>query len=166
MATKKNLVLNIEPEIDFELIGIAATTNDYNICIALDELFDLPFQLNFSFDKKVRGQTAKFRVFTMQCTVREATICLIRNKSDGIFLLPELRFLDFIIRLQGEWAIEKRDEIITALKKINDVNVVMKPIPDDLKDIEWLTFEFPDKDYLIHKEYELEKRKQHSDKDI
>ena len=161
MATKKNLTLTIEPEIDFELIAISATTADYKICMALDEKFDLPFQLSETIEKKTQNVVAKFSVFSLVCDVRQTEICLINNKSEGNILVNDFRQADFILRLKGDWALQQKENLISFLKIINGVNAVMKPDADSLKDVEWLTFELPDKEYFYHKQY-VEGRKQQS----
>ena len=161
MATKKNLVLNIEPEIDFELIAISATAEDYKVCMALDEKFDLPFQLAEAIEKKTQNLAAKFSIFSLVCDVRQTEICFINNKSEGNILVNDLRQADFILRLKGDWALQQKENLISFLKTINGVNAVMKPDVDTLKDAEWLTFELPDKEYFYHKQY-VEGRKQQS----
>ncbi len=161
MATKKNLTLTIEPEIDFELIAISATTADYKICMALDEKFDLPFQFSETIEKKTQNVVAKFSVFSLVCDVRQTEICLINNKSEGNILVNDFRQADFILRLKGDWALQQKENLISFLKIINGVNAVMKPDAGTLKDVEWLTFELPDKEYFYHKQY-VEGRKQQS----
>ena len=161
MATKKNFVLTVEPEIDFELIAITATTNDYKICMALDKSFDCPFHLTESIEKK----GFSFQVFSFSCETRQTEICLINNKSAGNILVTDLRQADFIIRLNGDWAKHQKENLDELLKKTNGVNAVMKPIASDLKEIEWLTFELPDQEYLYHKQY-VERRKQQPLQDL
>ncbi len=160
MATKKLAPLVFESEIDFDVIAISATEADYKLCLALGEQFDLSFSLANAIEKKVNDAVIEFSVFSFSCDVRVSEICLINNKSEGNFLLKELRQADYFIRLKGDWALHQKDAMMQFLKQHENVQALMLPDLQAIKEIDWLSFELPDHDYLIRKNYELERREQ------
>jgi hypothetical protein len=159
MATKKLPPLIFESEIDFDVIAISATEADYKLCLALGEQFDLSFSLADAIEKKINDVVIEFPVFSFSCDVRVSEICLINNKSSGNFLIREFRQADYFIRLKGDWALHQKDAMMQFLKQHNHVQALIEANLKAMKEIDWLSFELPDHEYLIRKDYETERRK-------
>ena len=160
MTTKKFAPLVFESEIDFDVIAISATEADYKLCLTLGEQFDLSFSLADAIEKQVNDVVIAFPVFSFSCDVRVSEICLINNKSEGNFLIKELRQADYFIRLKGDWALHQKDAMLQFLKQHENVQALIEADLQTIKEIDWLSFELPDHDYLIRKKYELERKKQ------
>jgi hypothetical protein len=149
---KKKEILIFEPEIDFDLIAITATTDDYKISIEMNRNFDLQLALNQQ--ANLKRDNVSYSVFSYQCDIRNAEICIIANKTEGKLLLTELRQVDFLIRLKGTWAILQTEKIIAIIKQLPHVQAAIKVDVNVLKDAELLTFELPDVDYQAYKAFE------------
>jgi hypothetical protein len=64
------------------------------------------------------------------------------NQYDGEYLLPELKHMDFIWWLKGDWIEnEKVKEIIQTIRDIKGVQLVVELTPDQIKNKGNLIFE-------------------------
>lgn len=124
MPEKKKIhKLKLEIEDDFQLIGIASHENDYRLSWALNQ------QLGFTFTKKTdlvithpkHKVETNFTRFIHEDELEYLTYTLFSNKSEGGFLLPEFKNIDFILKVSGNPDTEQLAVLTNGIKQINIV---------------------------------------------
>jgi len=127
----------IEPEFDFKLITIVSSLKDYRTCWLLNNTLKISFlrmpELEVPLTKK--NKTAFFNLFEYYDHLDKMKYNLISNKDNGDMLLPELKTIDYIIKLEGDLdtAELKQEEWIATLKTIPFIEAVFAAEPEELK---------------------------------
>ncbi|MFM2224673.1 MAG: hypothetical protein RJA07_875 [Bacteroidota bacterium] len=166
MATKIPTIF-FEPEYNFGIIAITATTPDFAICIELDKLFNLPFIKQEALSITMNKEVVEFVWFAIHCDVREIEICLLNNKSDGNFFLKEMRQVDYLLRFSSsDWSNDNLQQIIDNIKIIDGVQAVAKVDVAAIKQKEMLTFEMEDIEYKTKRDFEKKRKLQTNDEPI
>ena len=103
MAKKKVYKLILEPENDFKLIGIASHENDYRLSWALNKCFgfELAKVNDFHINHPKLKIDVNYSMYEFYDDNSELAYHLISNKSEKGFLLPEIKNIDFIMRISG-----------------------------------------------------------------
>jgi len=123
MPVKKKLhKLNVDYKHDFMLIGIASHENDYRLSWALNN------ELNFNFtkvnDTVISHPKHKIEIpYSTYFSDNPIDLgCyLISNKSEMGFLLPNLKNIDFILRIPQDLEGNFMDELLLKLKQVDIV---------------------------------------------
>lgn len=124
MVSKKKVhKLSADYESDFYLIGIASHENDYRISWAVNTA--LKWKLVKIDDFKVNHPKLKTMVNYSMYKYTDVdelfNYNLIANKSEKGFLLPELKNIDYILKISGDIDAEFLNSIIQKIKKIDIV---------------------------------------------
>jgi hypothetical protein len=164
VATKIPTII-FEPEYNFGIIAITATSPDFAICIELDKHFNLALVKQESLSVMMNAEAVEFVWFAINCDVREMEICLLNNKSDGNYFLKEMRQTDYILRFSGDWANDNLQKIIDCIKNVDGVQAVAKADVEAIKQKEMLTFEMEDIEYKTKRDFE-KGRKLQANKDF
>lgn len=122
-SSKKVFKLKLDHSINFKLIGISSHENDYRLVWAINN------KLNMQFTKTdylivVSSKTKEkreFSRFSYSDEERYFTYTLISNSSPDGFLLPGIKNIDFLIKIQGEM---NEDELKALNQKIKSVPVI------------------------------------------
>lgn len=122
MVTKKKVhKLDFKFENDFSLIGIASHENDYRLSWAINKYLNLDLvkvnDLSVSHPK--HKISVNYSMYSCEDTNNYFLYNLISNKSEGGFLLPEMKNIDFVLRISGSPDMDFIQEILTKLKKID-----------------------------------------------
>ncbi|MEY2829958.1 MAG: hypothetical protein RIQ33_1816 [Bacteroidota bacterium] len=153
----KPIILQLEPDYDFQILAITATVPDYLICIELDHQFDVQLVQQQPLKLIVNKQAVLFSWFALSCDVRESEICLLNNKTEGNYFLKEIKYADYFLRINGIWAFENKTNIADCLKKIEGVQAVNQLDVLSIKQKELLTFEMVHPDCIVRNEIEAER---------
>ncbi|MFC2151389.1 IPExxxVDY family protein [Bacteroidota bacterium] len=124
MATKKKIhKLEFSFENDFALVGIASHENDYRLSWAINKSLDLGFVKtdDLAVDHPKHKITINYSMYNYDDANNYVNYSLISNKSDKGFLLPEMKNIDFILRISGTPDTNLVNNILTKLKKIDIV---------------------------------------------
>lgn len=122
MSPKKKVhKLILEFETDFKLIGIASHENDYRLSWAINKA--LSFELAKINDLAIKHPKHKtevnYSMYNYNDDVEYINYHLISNKSEKGFLLPEMKNIDFLIKVSGNPEIDFLNDLITKLKKVD-----------------------------------------------
>jgi shikimate kinase len=128
-------ILVCEPEFDFEVISLVSSVKDYRLCWLLNT------QLNMDFtrvDDLIIQQTKRkgrnfFTTYGYYDEINKMNYFLITNKFEGNLLLPELKTVDYILKLEGFLATEKKEELLDELKHISYLEAVFGNQINELK---------------------------------
>ena len=129
-------VFTLDYDYDFEVISIVSSVKEYRLCLVLNNLFgfdmyplpDLEVQL------KRKKNTAIFHIFHHYDDIDKMNYYLIGNKFESELLLPQLKMVDYVLKLEGFKAAEIKAEMIVKLKNATQIQAVLDTQLNSLKD--------------------------------
>jgi len=135
--------LKIDPEFNFILIGIATPLLDYRMAWFINHVLfkqlaktdDLTIT-----DPQNRVQTAYGR-FDYQEELTKSVFHLVQNKQGAICLIPELRELDYLLLVKGEYYRPRKNEMVKKIRAIEQIQAVVIIDVESLKSKNNLIFE-------------------------
>lgn len=123
MSKQKRHVLSLETSVDFELIGICSHHSDYRLAWGINKILELeltkseePFVIQSR--KGTIVSQHSFHVFIDE--VDHVEWYLIKNKSEGKFLIPEKNQIDYFLILR-ENILHELDELVEKIRESNSV---------------------------------------------
>lgn len=123
MSKQKRHVLSLETSVDFELIGICSHHSDYRLAWGINKILELeltkseePFVIQSR--KGTIVSQHSFHVFIDE--VDHMEWYLIKNKSEGKFLIPEKNQIDYFLILR-ENILHELDELVEKIRESNSV---------------------------------------------
>jgi hypothetical protein len=143
MSKQKRHVLSLETSVDFELIGICSHHSDYRLAWGINKILEL--QLTKS-DEPFVIQSKKgtivsqhsFHVFIDE--VDHMEWYLIKNKSEGKFLIPEKNQIDYFLILR-ENVLHELDELVERIRESNSVMAAYVFEAESIPSAELIIFE-------------------------
>lgn len=134
------LLLNLEEDYDFALIGISCHTKDYRLCWEINRalFIDLIRTADLEINKKGELNTYSFYEFVDEENYLE--YYLISNLSNNGYLVAEQKKVDFFLLLKGNTSNHQIQDIIF---KINSLSLVLTSFnidPNQLKSKQNLLF--------------------------
>ncbi len=127
---------------DTRLLGIMAPVRNYHFCWHINTLLGYHFRLNCDINKELRKKNRDYYFEVYQHNENDfLTYYLIHNQCSGEFLLPEVKHIDFIFFMKGDFVdTEKCNDIISSIKSIDCVQMVVELTNEMLKNKEHLVF--------------------------
>ncbi len=147
MSSKIILDQDAINESDFEgsrILGITAPIKNYQFCILLNQYmgFEFRFNPNHEIALKRKNRTYYFSMYEGNEPNTSIQHFVYHNQFDGEYLLPELKHMDFIWWIRGEWIEdEKVNDILQTVRGIKGVQLVAELTPDQIKNKGHLIFE-------------------------
>ena len=128
-------VLICEPEYDFEVISLVSSVKDYRLCWLLNKelRFDFVKIDDLEIPQMRRKKIASFSVFNYHDELERMDYFLLSNKENGSYLLPELKSVDYILKLDGPIVGEKKEELMDELKRVPYLETVFSNSINELK---------------------------------
>lgn len=128
----KSLKLNIKPDFDFTLIGIASSEPIYRICWLINELLSIQLKETpsihlYNNKHQIVQEFPKYSVITDD----EFYFHVIQNKSEQGILIEEQKQVDFWIKTDDLSKIS--GDLITKLNTLKNVNLAFEVKPSSLK---------------------------------
>jgi hypothetical protein len=125
------------------LLGIMAPMKDYSFCWQLNHLLGIDFRVNN--DIEIQLKKKKRDYFFAVYEYPEQTNCLVHylynNQYEGEYLLPELKHLDFLWLLKGDYVSDEAlQELISSVKTVKGVQLVVELTNEKIKNKENLIF--------------------------
>lgn len=123
MSKQKRHLLSLETSVDFELIGICSHHSDYRLVWGLNQ--ELRLQLAkcddlFAITNKKGQIVSEHSYYFWYDQENLVEFYLIRNKSEGKFLIPERNQIDYFLIVRENILLEMED-LLEQVKKINSV---------------------------------------------
>lgn len=128
---------------DARLLGIMAPLKGYQFCGALNETLRVRFRLSKDVGIELKKKTREyfFDVYEYHEPTGSLSYFIYSNKSDGEFLLPEFKHLDYLFLLKGDSvANEVIQELITVIRVIHGVQLVVELTNEKIRNKENLVF--------------------------
>lgn len=143
MSKQKRHVLSLETSVDFELIGICSHHSDYRLAWGINKILDLeltkseePFVIQSK--KGTIVSQHSFHVFIDE--VDHMEWYLIKNKSEGKFLIPEKNQIDYFLILR-ENVLHDPDELVERIRESNSVMAAYVFEAESIPSAELIIFE-------------------------
>jgi hypothetical protein len=142
MSKQKRHLLSLETSVDFELIGICSHHSDYRLAWGLNQ--SLRLQLAKSDElcaiTNKKGQIiSEHAYYFWYDDENQVEFYLIRNKSEGKFLIPERNQIDYFLFLRENVLLEP-EELLEDIKQINSVMAAYLFEPESLPSTEQIVF--------------------------
>lgn len=135
-------VLELEPDFDFDVIGICSNHSDYRLCWSLNSGLDLNLEKcdeDFMVSGKKGAIMGTFSLYEFIDPETRTQFYLIKNKNKNEVLLPELPQLDYVLVLRENFDIDPVT-FIENLKKVPSVQTAFLYHADELKSAANLIF--------------------------
>lgn len=143
-------------EVDYELIAIHTSLEDFRLAFFINQ--QLPIILSKSTDEigvKTKEGEAMFARFSYNDTAKDIQWSLIQNKNEiivhkksreqnlflnedveiatKVYLLPELKKVDYFLKIENNCSTYETEEILQELNKIEWITTVYEVFPDNIK---------------------------------
>lgn len=133
------IILSLEEDYDFALLGISCHTKDYRLCWELNKVlnFDLVRAADLEINKTIIN---KYSFYEFIDEEHYLDYYLISNRSNTGYLIPEHKKVDFFFMIKGNISDFLIDDI---LSKVNAVSLVLTSFiidPNQLKSKQNLLF--------------------------
>jgi len=134
---KKALKLKIDNEINFKIIGISSHENDYRIVWAINEKLGVQFVKvdNLVIHQAKLKEDLEFSRYLLDDEERYLKFYLISNRCPNGFLFPEVKNLDFILQVIGEFPASDLKDLEKRIKSIEVVSTAIILQPEKIKGI-------------------------------
>jgi hypothetical protein len=134
--------LEYKETFDFLLFGLSSHENDYRLVWKINQTFSFNFERgkNHKIRSKKTGEEIEFAMYSYDDEDTFYLYYLIANKSEQGVLLEELKNIDYLIMIQGEFTDAFSNGFYNRLKKIENVHGVFKLDAASLKNRENLVF--------------------------
>lgn len=134
VAKKKIHKLAVDFESDFTLIGIASHENDYRLGWAINKFLEIDLKKgqDLILNHPKHKIDIHYSMYHYKDEDNDIDYHLISNKSEKGFLIPEMKNIDFILRISGFPDTSFINELLIRLKKID--LVITAFLIDDLID--------------------------------
>ena len=122
MAKRKKHVLTLEPELNFDVVGICTHHSDYRLAWAINDHLGLKLVKSDDYvmtDKKDVA-TSNHSMFEFEDEMNRLNFYLIKNKSQGQYLVKEKPVIDYLLFLFDNHAIEP-EALVKDLKEVSCV---------------------------------------------
>ena len=134
------IVLSLEEDYDFVLIGISCHTKDYRLCWELNKILavDLTRAENLEISKKNIVSSFSFYEFIDDANYIE--YYLISNRGNSGYLVPEQKTMDFFLMIKGNISNNHTKDCIAKINSLSLVLTSFNVNPNQLKSKQNLLF--------------------------
>jgi len=137
--------LKIDPEFDFLLIGLVTPLQDYRLAWWINKTLHkaLARVEDVTINQAEGLQQTNFSRFDYPEALTHSYWHLLRNREGSAYLVPELRELDFLLLVRGEYYRPRVTSICATLRKIDAVQAVAQAEVQPLRSRNNLILEIP-----------------------
>jgi hypothetical protein len=142
MSKQKRHLLSLETSVDFELIGICSHHSDYRLAWGLNQTLKLQLAKSdelFAITNKKGQIVSEHAYYFWYDEENQVEFYLIRNKSEGKFLIPERSQIDYFLFVRDNILLELED-LLEEIKQINSVMAAYLFEPESLPSTEQIIF--------------------------
>jgi hypothetical protein len=137
----KKILLDVRPEpAIFSLIGVSCHVKDYRISFLLNKYlgFDLlkMEDLKITFNNKQDPEEFSFYYYYDEDYFN--TYYLMSNRSQEVVLAPEIRQVDFLLIVEGEFKKSQMDRLIKSIRDIPNILAAYEVKLAEIKNFETL----------------------------
>ncbi len=123
----KKIILKTEAETGFILAGLVTPLPSYRIAWYVNN--SLYLQLKKTDDAVISDYSKSshniFARYWYNESITKSEFFLLENKSDGSLILPELKEMDYLLMIKGNYYLPHQNEVVKKLLKIKPVQTVV-----------------------------------------
>ena len=116
------MVLTIEEDYDFSLIGISCHTKDYRLCWELNKTLHIDLIRTADYEINKKSEKASFSFYEFIDEANYLEFYLLSNRGKNGFLIPEQKKVDFFLMVRGNISESHTKDLIG---KINSLSLVL-----------------------------------------
>ncbi len=140
-------ILRVEFDYDFAIIALVTGLRDYRLCWFINKALDIDLQRQDDLeihlpDKKTLARFSCF--YAWNNLERKGIHCISNRSGNNRYLLPELKMIDFIVRISGCYEEQEIDDILEALKCIQQVQSAFRVEVENLRSKQNLILDEPE----------------------
>lgn len=142
MGKQRKHILTLEYEYDYEMIGICSHHGDYRLVWGINDKLSLRLEKadeDFVTVNKKGQHLSRHSLYEFKDQENLIEYYLIKNKSEGKFLIPEKQEVDYFLFLR-ENNLDDTAELIQKLKAVSSVLAVFTFNPEEILSTENLVF--------------------------
>lgn len=142
MAKKKKYTLELDADVDFDLIGICSHHSDYRLAWGINQSLSLHLAKcdeDYCVTDKKGEVVSQHSMYEYTDDSDRLIYYMIKNKSQGKFLVPEKPTIDFFLFLCDNWAVEVAD-LVVELKAVPSILGVYPFDPEDIPSVHNIVF--------------------------
>ena len=126
----------------YQLLAVACHEPDYRVSWILNQAFSLNLArtTNLQVTDARSGDRMEFSRFTFEDENRMISWFLLSNHTENAFFAPELKNIDFFLRLSGEINPGTLKEILDTLKKTPGILTAFVTDKKTIRNHPWLQF--------------------------
>lgn len=128
--------LNESIELDYLMIAITSTLKDYSLCHKINKSLDLELSRT-EFDHEIfiplKKKNSYFSKYKQIFEDLDREFVLLSNKGNEGMLIPENKWVDYFFIILGFIDGDDLHELMTTLKRIDDIQNVILINPNELK---------------------------------
>lgn len=135
-------LLTLESDYDYDLIGICCHHSDYRLCWSLNEALNLNLKKadeDFAVSNKKGLTVSRHSFYEYLDEVENTEYYLIKNKSEGKYLMPEKQQIDYFLVIRENVSVDI-DDLVTQMKTISTILTAVIFDPEELKSADKLIF--------------------------
>jgi hypothetical protein len=138
----KKLVLEIEPDFDFKLLGMVCAQQAYRMGWLLNHTlgFSLERLDEMEVELSRKKEVTFFDFFEYHDEEQRLEYYLLSNKSEGKLLIPEMRQVDYWLLMRGAFENLNEARLLKQLKQLRTMQTAFYVDPSGLKSREYLIF--------------------------
>jgi len=124
---KVHKLQNFYPE-DFQIVCIASHQNDYRLSWALNEKLNLGLQKDqdLTVEDKKYDSIQQFTKYSYEDHTQTIRYYLITNKNSEGFLLPDMKNIDYLLKIEGDMNDDVVSSLIKTIRKIDFVIIAFR----------------------------------------
>jgi hypothetical protein len=127
------ILLNIEEDYDFNLIGISCHTKDYRLCWEINKSLNSDLKRTEDLEISKKGEVNFFSFYEYIDEENYIEYYLISNLCSNGYLVPEQKKVDFFLLLKGNTSTNKAKDIIDRINSLSLVLTSFNIDPNQLK---------------------------------
>jgi hypothetical protein len=131
--------LEVEYDFDFLVLGISCHEKDYRMCWMLNKALDYGLEWTEDLEIQLSHGAVYFPMYHYQVPEDLTSIYLIKNRVEGGILLPELKQMDYLLKIENNQA--EHAKILRTIRKIPHVIGTFDVEVSRLKSKDHLIFE-------------------------
>ena len=160
MSKKILLDIRSEPAV-FTLIGISCHLKDYRLSFLLNQHAGLFLQKleDLRVALSAKKEPAEFSIYLYPDDDYFNTYFLVANRSQNFILVPEIKQVDFLLIVEGEFQKTRKDSLIKTLRNIPNILTAYEIRFSEIKNYETLLTEVEMHIMNIMKETKMKYRK-------
>ena len=134
------LMLSLDEDYDFSLIGISCHSKDYRLCWELNKTLLLSLIRAADYEITKKKEISKHAFYEFIDEINYLEFYLIANKGSKGNLIPEHKTTDFFLMLKGNPSSSQLSDFTVKINELSLVLAAFKINPESLKSKQNLLF--------------------------